>query len=230
MPTFYHDSIPATSGIYKITCTITGRLYVGSASNLRKRRNHHFHQLRLNRHGNTKLQRAFNKYGEAAFVFEVLELVLVRELLTAREQYWFGILKPFGARGFNIDRVAGSCLGVKRSAATRAKMRANRLGKPSPSLGMKKSPEAIERTRQAKIGYHFNAESRAKMSSSQDKVKKTLIVTAPDGTEYLVHGVRQFCREHHLDPSSLMRAAQGRAKGKAYTQHRGYKARFPDAS
>src|SRR6266702_5002666 len=105
------DSIPATCGIYRITNTTNGMFYIGSAVNLYKRRGTHSYYLRRNAHHNPKLQAAWNKYGEASFTFEVVEFVLVPELLTAREQYWLETLKPFGRKGFNIARIAGSSLG-----------------------------------------------------------------------------------------------------------------------
>lgn|SRR5216684_260486 len=136
--------IPATSGIYKITCTANKRIYIGSAVNLRERKRAHFSALRHNRHGNQHLQRAWNKYGEQAFTFEVLEQVLPIAL-TAREQYWLNKLKPFDRKGFNIAREAGSTLGVEMSPETRAKI-------SQANLGYKHTPESSERKRQAMLG------------------------------------------------------------------------------
>lgn len=168
------DDIPSASGIYKITCTANGKIYIGSAANLRKRKSDHFRELGQNVHHNPHLQRAWNKYGEAAFIFEVWELVLPMSL-TAREQYWFNRLKPFGRRGFNIAPTAGSSLGMECAPATREKLRqinigrkntpehaeklrqANlgnkyMLGKPEPMRGRKQTPEANKKNRQAHLG------------------------------------------------------------------------------
>src|SRR6266700_6394202 len=111
--------IPATPGIYRITCIVTKKIYIGSAINLRARWQNHCAYLRQNKHHNPKLQNAWNKYGPDAFVFEVLEIVLIPDLLTAREQYWFSKLKPFGNKGFNLAPIAGSSLGRVVSEATR---------------------------------------------------------------------------------------------------------------
>jgi len=252
--------IPRTSGIYRITCTVTGKFYIGSAIDLNKRWRDHFTQLRHNIHKNPKLQAAWNKYGEQSFIFEVLELVLPMSL-TAREQYWFNKLNPFGRNGFNIDRIAGSRYGSKASPASCAKMRARMLGKPGLRLGYKASPETIERLkvshrgkkpscpppsfenkthrpesiekmRIAKLGHTLSEEGCAKMIASKTghtyapevyaNRRKTLIIIEPDGTEHLVTGVKAFCTEHNLDISSLMRVAKGK-----YSQHKGWKARFP---
>lgn len=169
--------IPTVPGIYKITCTANNKIYIGSSVNLQKRKRDHFYELRRNNHNNSKLQRAWNKYGEQAFIFEVLELVLFPEMLIDREQYWFDKLKPFGNKGFNIALEAGHRvrlgrkhtpeaiekmrlthignkynLGRERSLETREKLRQANLGKPSPMKGKTTSPETREKLRQANLG------------------------------------------------------------------------------
>jgi group I intron endonuclease len=62
-----------TCGIYKITNTVNGKIYVGSSVDTVGRFNVHRSDLRANKHGNSYLQNAWNKYGESAFVFEVIE-------------------------------------------------------------------------------------------------------------------------------------------------------------
>ncbi len=163
-----NGNIPAASGIYKITCAANKRFYIGSTVNLRKRWREHYNGLVRKDHGNSKLQRAFNKYGEDAFTFEVLELVLPMSL-TAREQYWLDKLKPFGTRGFNMTPTAGSTLGRKFSPEAKEKIRLKALGRKrslsavektrQANLGRKQSPEIIERIRQSKIGKKRPSES-----------------------------------------------------------------------
>src|SRR5437588_1377253 len=105
------NPIPETSGIYRIVCKSTGKMYIGSSANLRIRQYNHFRELRLMIHPNQKLQRAWNKYGPDAFTFEIVELALPL-LLLEREQYWLDKLKPFGNKGFNIASIAKSTLGL----------------------------------------------------------------------------------------------------------------------
>lgn len=115
------------SGIYKITNTARGKVYVGSAVNLYQRRHSHFSNLRLRRHPNAKLQNAFNKYGENAFVFDVLELADTRSL-AAREQHWMDALDAVKT-GYNIFPIARSSAGVKMKEETKQKLRAAHKGK-----------------------------------------------------------------------------------------------------
>lgn len=59
--------------IYQIRNIIDNKIYIGSTKDQVKRKYKHFYELKNNIHGNGHLQRAFNKYGEKNFVFEILE-------------------------------------------------------------------------------------------------------------------------------------------------------------
>lgn len=120
------------SGIYTITNRETGRIYVGSAVRLGHRLWRHRWMLRKNQHPSVILQRAWNKYGEDAFVFAVAELVPDKANLIVREQSLIDQLQSFGPRGYNLTPNAGSQLGFKMSDESKAKMRAAKLGKPRP--------------------------------------------------------------------------------------------------
>lgn len=152
--------LPNTSGIYRITCITTEKIYIGSAVSLSRRWNEHRSQLRYGKHKNLKMQAAWNKYGEQSFIFEVIELVLIPELLTAREQYWFGQLKPFGKNGFNIERVAGSPLGRKHTPDAIEKIRASSLGRKFP-------PEFGANISKRQIGRMLSTETRKKIGDAQ---------------------------------------------------------------
>jgi group I intron endonuclease len=58
--------------IYTITNTISGKIYVGQARNVRKRWHSHQWHLKKGKHRNNHLQRAWDKYGEEAFIFQVV--------------------------------------------------------------------------------------------------------------------------------------------------------------
>jgi group I intron endonuclease len=62
------------SGIYKITNKLNGRIYIGSAKEFKVRWKSHASSLRNQKHQNKFLQADFNKCGEEAFVFEVIEV------------------------------------------------------------------------------------------------------------------------------------------------------------
>ncbi|MGH7974730.1 MAG: GIY-YIG nuclease family protein [bacterium] len=64
------------SAVYSITHKESGRIYVGSAIDIYHRWARHKHDLIYNKHDNKRLQNFWNKYGEDAFEFKILELVL----------------------------------------------------------------------------------------------------------------------------------------------------------
>lgn len=57
-------------GIYKITNTKNGKVYIGQSVDLTSRINNHKRDLRRNKHVNSLLQKDYNKFGEDAFTFE----------------------------------------------------------------------------------------------------------------------------------------------------------------
>jgi len=60
--------------VYKIRNVVSGGFYIGSSGNLYERWRAHKNRLRSQKHTNPKLQAVWNKYGEDAFKFEILEV------------------------------------------------------------------------------------------------------------------------------------------------------------
>ena len=105
-----------TTGIYQIKNIINDKIYIGSAVNLYKRKIDHFSTLVKNTHHNNYLQKSYNKYGKDAFTFEVLFTCPKKDLIRL-EQYHINNYNP----EYNICRIAGSILGIKRSEETKKK-------------------------------------------------------------------------------------------------------------
>lgn len=63
----------ARPGIYAIRCTASGEAWVGSAPDLATIANRHWFSLRSGGHTQPSLQQAWNRHGEAAFGFEIVE-------------------------------------------------------------------------------------------------------------------------------------------------------------
>ncbi len=132
------------SGIYKIICTPTKRIYVGSAANIGGRLRGHLHDLTKNRHGNRFLQRAWNKYGRSKFTASVLVLCEKRALLDF-EQKHLDRLRQSKIRPFNIHTMARSSFGIKRSSETIEKMRKASTGKTLSPEARKKISVALKK-------------------------------------------------------------------------------------
>lgn len=116
-----HELRPHQMGIYRILNCMNGKNYVGSAVSIKGRFAVHICELRSGKHHSIKLQRSWNKHGEDAFKFEVLEFCEKKELLIEREQFWIDDLNSF-VGGYNANPRAGSALGRKQSVETKAKL------------------------------------------------------------------------------------------------------------
>lgn len=147
-------------GIYEIRNQISGKCYIGSAVNLRKRWRNHLSNLRKGQHRNRHLQNAFNKYGQVAFIFSVLEYA-EREVLVEREQYFFDTLRP----EYNIASIAGSSmLGRRHTAESRKKMSQARRGEGNPNYGKSLSKETRRKLSEALMGRQLSDSHRRKIS------------------------------------------------------------------
>ncbi len=135
------------SCIYKITNTVTGQFYIGSAVSYKRRTARHLTDLRGNYHPNSRLQRNFNKYGEAAFKVSIHKIVSNPEHLIGWEQFFIDTDKPV----FNLSPVAGSNLGVKYSAESRERMSQAQRGIRRKG-GWKQSAEAKAKIATARQG------------------------------------------------------------------------------
>ncbi|WP_164853244.1 GIY-YIG nuclease family protein [Peribacillus asahii] len=72
--------------IYKIMNNKTGRVYIGSTTNLKHRINSHYTHLANNKHYNTDLQKDWNIYESKSFSFKILELINNRDNLPKAEK------------------------------------------------------------------------------------------------------------------------------------------------
>ena len=99
------------AGIFQVKNTVNGKLLLGSSLNLEGPLNSNKFMLSIGSHNNKTLQKEWNEYGADKFVFEILEVVKVKDdpnfdvkdELTLLEQIWLEKLQPFGERGYNKD-------------------------------------------------------------------------------------------------------------------------------
>ena len=109
-------------GIYLIVNKINGCQYVGSTLNFQNRHYTHWNQARRNCHQNPVLQNDWNKCGQEAFVFVVLEIVEDFKNLLSIEQKYLDVLFDNQLECYNIRSIADSNLGTKRSLESRKRM------------------------------------------------------------------------------------------------------------
>lgn len=171
--------MPHKPGVYSITCSETGKMYIGSAVDLKKR--WYAHRTTLNRGISpcVILQHAWSKYGQEAFIFAVLELLEdaeilskkeLRLLLRDREQHYIDLLDPY----YNASRIALSSFHDPEVQKRVAEINKEIVKRPErnrkiseANTGRKHTPEAIERMREAQLGKHHSPETRTKISEVQ---------------------------------------------------------------
>jgi group I intron endonuclease len=173
-------------GIYQILNTGNGKRYVGSTGDvfLSRWKNHRC-ALRKGRHDNPKLQSAFNKYGENAFEFSILEEVTIRDEVLVVEQRYLDTYVRWGF-DYNLNSIAAkppSTTGRKHSEEAKAKISAANTGHKHSEetkekmgvanigtkhrLGKKHSEEAKSKMSSTRIGRKPSEETKSKMSATR---------------------------------------------------------------
>ena len=94
------------AGIYSIVNVNNGHTYIGQAKDIGKRWKGHKDALQQNKHSNSYLQHAYNKYGKSVFTFAVIEYIdePTKYNLDQREQYWIDKLRP----EYNLNQYSAS--------------------------------------------------------------------------------------------------------------------------
>lgn len=97
------------AGVFQIKNNANGKVLLGSSLNLEGPLNKHKFMLKIGSHKNQALLEDWKQYGEEQFVFEILEVVDVKDdpnfnlkdELTLLEEIWLEKLQPFGEKGYN---------------------------------------------------------------------------------------------------------------------------------
>lgn len=120
-------------GVYKISCLINNKVYIGSSKNIQKRWDSHKRELNNNRHCNMFLQDDWNKYGKESFNFEILELCDEEDRFDLEQKYINDLL-PFNRNnnGYNI------CENSKRKENENIKIFRNRYHRLNPFYKLSK--------------------------------------------------------------------------------------------
>jgi hypothetical protein len=193
--------------IYQITNMINGKYYIGSAESFARREWQHKNDLSRGVHKNPKLQAAWNKYGESAFVFEILEEVPAGKSTFEWENKYLHVHVGL-AECYNINTDAiGMRTGIlhrpesleKMSVKVQVALSEGRGGKFIPSeetrrkmsealkgnqcaKGYKRTPEEIEKIRERTKG---NQIWLGKSHSEESKLKMSKrILEVSTSTEF----------------------------------------------
>jgi group I intron endonuclease len=178
--------------VYAITNKVNGHRYIGSTANYKSRWHTHRSALRRGVHHSFILQKAWDKYGEPSFLFEVLLVcpknlqILYETRLMSLETY--NVLrtpKEIQIRGgwehtaATKAKIAKANKGKKRTPEHRANIAAAVVGRKynasfcekarQRQLGVSPSMATREKIKQANLGRTVSPETRAKLSAAAAK-------------------------------------------------------------
>lgn len=235
-------------GIYKIINVVNNKFYVGSAVNFSRRKTRHFSELRTGKHNNRHLQSAWHKYGEAAFVFVVVEEVQDKATLLEVENRWLrehvgknycynlgvdatapmlgmsGELSPtwgYKHTACAKKRIVGSLTGRVQSEETKTKRKATMKG------------HTLSVATRAKISATLSGEGNywygKKRPDHGTKVSKAVVVVAPDKTKTVYESISALREATGMKPPTVNRALKS---GKPITRGKfaGYSVLYVDTA
>jgi hypothetical protein len=108
-----YKETPRQAGIFQVKNTKTGRIFLGSSTNLHGPLNRIRFQLSVGSFDNPSLQNDWNQFGPDAFLLEIVEVVkpsddpafCLDDELTLLEQIWLEKLRPLGETGYNSGSI-----------------------------------------------------------------------------------------------------------------------------
>lgn len=225
--------------IYQITNMLTGDFYIGSAQSFARREWQHRYDLKRGKHKNPHMQASWNKYGEEAFVFEILEEHPDgADILDVENTYLHRVVGQENC--FNVNKDAKqSRLGQKHTEKTkklisqkltgllagenhyrfgqtvsdevRAKISATQSGRPSPMKG-KKMSEAGRANVAASAKRGPEAHAYGKRPTNADDLQRAIVVQFPDGSREEFPGLSFVRDKFGVSITTLVRNAKNKTR------------------
>ncbi len=181
--------------IYRIINNINNKSYVGSTSAGKSRWNSHKYYLKNNKHPNQHFQNSWNKYGEKAFTFLILEEIhfeknsteeIVKTLLE-KEEFYINQIKP----EYNIRVVAESNLGLKFSKEVKEK-----ISKSVKSRNKEVWQKSAEANKKPILAYNKEGNFIKEFSSAKDAA--VFLNVAPTNITCILKGKGNFIKNIHF--------------------------------
>ena len=213
--------------IYKAVNKVNGKIYIGqTVEKLSKRRYRH-----ENSTVDYYFRRAIKKYSKENFDWEILEHCDSKEELDEMEFHYVKQYNSFSNGGYNLSYGGNGSFGRKLSKKTKMKI-------AKKALGRKVSIETRKKISNANKGRKLSYEARTKQLTNIPKgsdhvffrvfgpdnpTSKKYVITDLNGNEFVIKGIRDFCRKYNLCASHLVKCAK-----KKRNHHKGYKCRYHD--
>lgn len=207
-----YTNYPKIQGVYCIRNVVTNMNYIGSARNLRERIRHHQWMLRNDRHENSRLQNAYNKYGNNSFYFIVLDMWSDYPLLDVEQHFIDGFSSYIKGVGYNILPKAGSSAGVVMAQETKDKISEFHKGKNKTTEHNLKNSLAQRGELNHMFGKKLSEGHRAKLIGDRLKVRKPFSIINPNGEVVSGIGICEFAKQNNLSYRSLVGVMSGRIK------------------
>jgi group I intron endonuclease len=168
------------SGIYKIVNRVNGKYYVGSSKDIKFRWAEHVSDLRGNKHDNDYLQKSWNKYGEDAFEFLIVEHTGIEQLLIVEQKY-LDISKTEGDKSYNLkfEAMGGGLTEYSRAKIVAANKRRVRT---------KHSLETRMKISKSMMGKTMSTETKQKCGLASKKHWQTIKRTVDNSTNNVILG------------------------------------------
>ena len=159
---YSYKHLPKCAGIYLISDIKSGKFYIGSSINVRRRITQHIYSFSKNKHSNPIMQAIWNVDPDRFnfLCLENLEGADKETILKAEQRHLDQSHVGENPLCMNILLVANSHLGVKRRPESVEKLRQIHLGK-------KLSDEHKQKLRMAKLGKKQSPEFIAKRTAGQ---------------------------------------------------------------
>lgn len=241
--------------IYEIRNIITNKMYIGSAVDFDRRKRGHLNTLRKQVHHSIKLQRSWNKYGESAFEFNILENVDDVSIILEREQFYIDIYKAYIPKfGYNTCINAGNTLGIKLSDITKLKMSIShtgvKRGRPTDEtinkikfsndkldkkiISEKRKKTMLEKDPDIfkKIGLKSSKTQKEKYKNGyiapSSNLTDVLIFNENDEVMFVTHNDKfiELCNENSLPSRALLKSKLTKGVYKLYTKQKPTNPRF----